>query len=101
MSHSLSKLSLEFITRTAEGTKIGVRGHTFNICRLSVPVSLFLFSFLRGQSSAGPVSYGSEHGLRTHDDKIPNSHQPKTISQSQIENPVKCKKFLSSFLHKK
>ena len=35
------------------------------------------------------------HGLRTHDDdKIRNSLQPKSISQAQKENPLKCMKIL-------
>ena len=36
------------------------------------------------------------HGLRTHDDdKIRNSLQPKSISQAQIENLLKCMKILA------
>ena len=37
---------------------------------------------------------GPRHRLWTHDDKISNSLMPKFISQSQIENPVKCMKIL-------
>ena len=38
------------------------------------------------------------HGLRTHDD--PNSLQPKTLFQSQVENPVKCMKILAVYRKK-
>ena len=39
--------------------------------------------------------YSANHGLQTHDDYISNSLQPKSITQSQIENPVKCMKILA------
>ena len=46
-------------------------------------------------SSISSRTLGSKHGLRTHDDKNSNSLQPKSISQSQIENSVKYIKILA------
>ena len=63
---------------TAKGPRIGGPGAHLFLC---------LFSILREQSSASPQSYGSEHGLGTHDDQIPNSHQPMAI-QSQTRDTV-------------
>ena len=41
------------------------------------------------------------HALRTHDDQISNFLQFKTISQSQIENPLKCMKILAFYRKKR
>ena len=55
-----------------------------------------LFYPLTSDSNNQSLSvYVLYHRLRTHDNYIPNSLHPKTISQSQIENFVKCMKTLA------
>ena len=45
------------------------------------------------------VGYSLSHEQRIQDDEIPNSLQPKTIYQTQLENRAKCMK-ISSFCRK-
>ena len=46
-----------------------------------------------------PLDHAPNHGLRIHNDYIPNSLQPKAISETQKENSVKCMK-ISAFCRK-
>ena len=82
-THILRRKAAELVYSPA--SFVGSQSNTIQL--MDVALALHLYA-LR-------VWVDINHGLQTHNDQISNSLQPKFISQTQIETPVKCMKTLA------
>ena len=69
--------------------------HSAKICACMCSCKELFYPLTSDSNNQSLSVYVLYHRLRTHDNYIPNSLHPKTISQSQIENFVKCMKTLA------